>query len=127
VKITPKLVSTKAMLMLMAIDEGVFRASTLLDQICVCSLSDALLKLTFLQPIEPRGNRRLGVVLLRREDVSEEGVFVCDQGRLESLLGVLVVLEGDWSGHVAHSLVFGLVRILVRVWVNGFPKVDFRR
>ena len=65
-----------------------------------------LSKLTFLQPIEARGNRRLGVVLLGREDVSEEGVLVCDQGRLESRLGVLVVLERDWSG---HCLVFLLV------------------
>jgi len=61
--------------------------------------SFGLSKLTFLQPIEARRNRRLGVVLLGREDVAEEGVFVCDQRRLESRLGVLVVLEGDWSGH----------------------------
>ena len=86
-----------------------------------------LSKLTFLQPIEARRNRRLGVVLLGREDVSEEGVLVCDQGRLESLLGVLVVFEGDWSGHGVHFLVFGPGWILVWVRFNGGPKADFRR
>jgi hypothetical protein len=65
----------------------------------------SVLSLTFLQPIEARGNRRRGVFALGREDVAEEGVFVCDQRRLVVLLGVGVVLESDRGGHRYVSLV----------------------